>query len=144
MNRWLIIVGMVVIVGMLVIAAFSVGVYVGEHGWTSGGLRYQPRGHSPPKGDSPPARPGIPGLPPGPPQIIGRLQVKSSKTILLDTRNGPRHIALTPETRFMNSAGDDLNLEDLQIGDILGVFGRYDPAAGVFQAEIVLRLPPKP
>ncbi len=162
MNRWLVVLGMVLIVGMLVIAAFAVGVYVGEHGWTRAGLRYQPGGQPPPPGrvppgdqipprvapppkrDSPPAQAGIPGLPPGPPQIVGRLQEKSIETLVLATRDGPRRVALTPETRLLNDAGGDLTLEELQAGDVLGVFGRYDPAAGEFQADIVLRLPPKP
>jgi hypothetical protein len=41
-NRWQIGIGVVVLLLMLLVGAFSIGVYVGHHGWTEEGLTYAP------------------------------------------------------------------------------------------------------
>src|SRR3972149_4648417 len=61
-RRWLVAAGAGILGLMLVAAAFSLGVYVGEHGWTRGGLTYQPQQ---PGGLLPDA--GAPGGPGGAP-----------------------------------------------------------------------------
>jgi hypothetical protein len=155
-NRWLIIVGMIFIIGMLVTAAFALGVSVGKNGWGDSEL-----GGNPPRNAPPPAPPqqegqnqsregqqspqDMPNLPPGRPQIVGILRELNDECILLAAQNGLREISIEPETRYITDTGEQLEFTDLKKGDILGVFGRFFPNnGGIFIADIVIRLPPKP
>jgi hypothetical protein len=172
-NRWLIIIGMIVIIGMLVTAAFALGVSVGKHGWGDSELQDKPPRNAPPPAPDkqggqnqprggqqspqdmpnlPPGRPQIVGilrefnnLPPGRPQIVGILRELNDECILLAAQNGLREISIEPETRYITDTGEQLEFTDLKKGDILGVFGRFFPNnGGIFIADIVIRLPPKP
>lgn len=176
--------GGVIVVCMLVTAAFALGTYVGEYGWTRQGLRYaggppglaaQPGGlggSQPgvprPAGPSqfgqgpqdaglpgPAAQPGGPGapqlgpllfgqgLPPGPPQVIGRIQQISEASLEVLTPDGPRLISISDQTKVQNETGQSLTLNDLQPGDAVAVFGQFSQGGGQLQAEILVRLPPK-
>jgi len=155
-DRWLKNIGLVIILAMLVSAAFSLGVYVGKHGWARTGLGYQPGRNAPPPADPKPrelnpspdgkqSQQNQPGPPPGPPQIIGRLRAVREDLLVLNTPDGIREITFTPETRFIKHTGDTLSFEDLKMGEIYGVFGRLIPDdGGSFQADILILLPPKP
>lgn len=166
-SRPLIAAGLIVLILMLVSAAFALGVYVGEHGWTRAGLRYQPGagqlpgpnpqpgfGGGPLLGQGPPAapsgagslRPGtgdLPaGLPPGRPQITGRILGLSPDTLNLATPDGPRLVNLVSETRYLDSSGEAISLQDFQRGDIVAVFGRLTQGGNrQFQANLVVKLP---
>jgi len=148
-------------------AAFALGVYVGEHGWTRSGLPHQPGGQTPPDrnqippnggqdsprgqppqnpdGDAPQGQRPPNGLPPGRPQIIGRLREIKPEILELATQEGLRVISIAPETRYLDEKGKLLIADDLNKGDILGLFGHIIPKdGGEFRADIVIRLPPKP
>ncbi|MBN1149275.1 MAG: hypothetical protein JXA78_18585 [Anaerolineales bacterium] len=155
-RRALIAVGLITLIGMLVAAAFALGVYVGEHGWTRAGLRYQPSGGAPPQGplpgaQQPPGNSPLPeggvqpqGLPPGRPQVIGKILEIAPQALTLATQDGPRRVMLTPETRYQDEAGAPISLEDLQRGQAVAVFGRFVQDGGrQFQAELVVELPPR-
>ena len=159
-NRWkvtLIAFGGVIVILMLVAASFSLGVYVGEHGWTRSGLQYTagpgPAGQ-PQRGDQPSqdgarqppfqsgGQPG--GLPPGRPDVNGRIRQIAAQGLELATPDGPRLVLLSGETRYQDEGGNSLEFGDLKRGDIVAVFGRFVQGdGGQLQAEFVVRLPPR-
>ncbi len=163
---------MIVLILMLVVSAFALGVYVGEHGWTRQGLQYQPGGQPlppggapgqqplPPAGNLPPggaSQPGVgqpplddrqppSGLPPGPPQVRGRIRSITGTTIELATPDGLRRITTTDLTRYLDAQGAAIDRGALGPGDIVGIYGRLVQADGgaQFMAEFVLKLPSQP
>jgi hypothetical protein len=153
--------GGVVLALMLLAASFSLGVYVGEHGWTRDGLSFSgPGGRAgadnrpPPNGGLPngpalqqgqPQAPQVPaGLPSGKPNLTGRILRILPQGIQVAAADGPRLVALTGETRFLEQSGAVIQLADLQIGDRVAVYGipSADGAAEL-RAEFVVRLPEK-
>jgi hypothetical protein len=123
---------------MLVAAAFSLGVYVGEHGWTREGLTYQPQQ---PAGPLPGA--GAPTGPGGePPLVTGRIRVISPQGLELATPDGPRFVQITPETSLEGPDGQELTLRDLARGDVVAIFGELMPGDGPrLLATRIVRLP---
>jgi hypothetical protein len=160
-NRWKIIstiAGGVILLLMLAASSFSLGVYVGEHGWTRDGLNYSA---GPPAGKAP-ANDGLPqggpvlagtvrpplspaGLPAGRPDLTGRILRIRPQSIEVATPNGPRIVNLSPETRFLDEDGRTISLKDLKNGDTIAIFGRFTAGdGGELQADIVVRLQPNP
>jgi len=118
--------GVFTVVVIVAIAAFSLGVYVGEHGWTagppsiagSGGPPKSPVGGpspgqpgqsgQPPPGGQPGQPPrGSPGQPslgppgdllPGRPDVIGQVRSVAGDSITLGTPQGPRLVTVNDET----------------------------------------------
>ncbi|HEY47812.1 MAG: hypothetical protein AMJ88_01715 [Anaerolineae bacterium SM23_ 63] len=138
-NRWQIILGAVVLLVILLTGAFSLGIYVGRHGWGEDGLRYQPAG---PEGGQ--------GAPPGDPQdfvvnhpdLVGRIRALSQLGIQLATQDGPRIIELSKNTLVEDEIGAPLKLTDLRLGDLIAVFGDFTPGDGQrLVASQIVRLP---
>jgi hypothetical protein len=141
-NRWQIIVGALVLLLMLLTGSFSLGVYVGEHGWTREGLRYQP-GQGQPPAAGPRAAPPDAAI--GRPDIIGRVRSLSAEGLDLATPDGPKLVDLNDDTRVEDVQGASLNLDDLQPGDIVAVFGDFIAGDGRrLLASRIVRLPPGP
>ncbi len=141
-RRWLVAAGAAILVLMLVVAAFSLGVYVGEHGWTREGLTYQPQGPGGPLpgGGAPPAGPGG-----EPPALTGRIRVISPHGLELATPDGPRFVEITSATRLEDPEGQEISLHDLARGDIVAVFGEMMPGDGPrLQATRIVLLPARP
>jgi hypothetical protein len=139
-NRWQIILGAVILMVVLLVGAFSVGVYIGRHGWTSESLQFQPEG--------PGGQPGnIPDVPQGPsdrPNIIGRVRALSPLGLQLATQDGPRTVEVNQDTRVTDVDGFPLTLVDLRLGDLLAIYGDFTPGDGQrLLAERILRLPPR-
>lgn len=161
-NRWQLIFGLVILIGMLVTAAFAFGVYVGQHGLLGSGLSVtgnkNPQQGLPGANNSPmlqgpginpqlqqPVWQPIPGLPAQPPEIIGRIQRIHPASITLNTQSGVREILLGDSVKYVNMAGKTLALTDLQRGDTIGVYGSSQTVdGGQFTAEYVVRLPVNP
>ena len=151
-HKMLIAAGALVIVGMLLIAAFALGVYVGEHGWTRTGLTLQGPGGGPgqPPGgpDQPP--PGGPGAPePRPlpgggrrPDLVGYTRNIFEGTLVLATPDGPRPIELDEHTRVETTEGEPRSLDALERGQHVAVFGHRDGDGQVLVAELIVLLPP--
>ena len=138
-NRWQIILGAVVLLVVLLTGAFSLGIYVGRHGWGEDGLRYQPAGPE-----------GQPGAPPGgpqdfavdPPDLVGRIRALSQLGIQLATQDGPRIVEVSENTRVEDKDGAPLTLSDLRLGDLIAVFGDFTPGDGQrLVASQIVRLP---
>jgi hypothetical protein len=159
-HRWKIIsvsIGGAILLLMLLVSSFSLGVYVGEHGWTRNGLNYSGPGKGGQGGpiDGPvqggPAQaptlqaPQAPaGLPQGKPNLTGRILRILPQNIEIASSNGPRAVTVTPETRFLEQNGRTIGIRDLQKGDVIAVYGRFlGGDGGELQADFIVRLPPK-
>jgi hypothetical protein len=164
-NRWNIItlsVGGAVLLLMLLASSFSLGVYVGEHGWTRDGLSYSnPGGANRGGAVNPPAQGGFPqggpvpagtqpapqapaGLPQGRPNLTGRVLRLQPQSIQIAAPDGPRIVLLTDETRILEQDGSAITLKDLQKGDVIAVYGMFTGGdGGELRADFIIRLPPK-
>jgi hypothetical protein len=162
-NRWKVItlsVGGAVLLLMLLTASFTLGVYVGEHGWTREGLSYSgPVGNNRPAQGGPaqggPAQGGaLPaptrqfplapaGLPQGKPNLTGRILRIHPQSIELASPDGPRVVLLSAQTRFLEQDGRAITLKDLVVGDLVAVYGLTAGDGGTLQAEFIVRLPEK-
>lgn len=146
-HKLLVAAGAIVIVGLLLIAAFSLGVYVGEHGWTRAGLTLQGPTGGP--GRPPPGGPGAPGgFPPLPgggrrPDLVGEIIETFEGTLMLATPDGPRTIELDQRTRVETAEGEPVSLDDLKCGQHVAVFGRRNGDGQVLVAELLVLLPPR-
>jgi hypothetical protein len=138
-NRWQIILGAVVLLVILLTGAFSLGIYVGRHGWGDDGLRYQPAGPE-----------GGPGAPPdnpqdfavNPPDLVGRIRALSQLGIQLATQVGPRIVEVSENTRVEDKDGTPLKLTNLRLGDLVAVYGEFTPGNGQrLVASQIVRLP---
>ena len=148
-RKLLIAVGALVIVGMLLIAAFALGVYVGEHGWTRAGLTLQgPGGGGGGPGKPPQGGDGAPGNPPPlpgggrRPDLVGRIRGIFEGTLVLVTPDGPRTIELDERTQVEMAGGEPRSLDDLERGQQVAVFGRRNGDGQVLVAELIVLLPP--
>lgn len=141
-SRWLILPGAVVILGMLCVAVFSLGVYLGKHGLTQDGLQYQtPRtnGAQPP-GDAPAF--GLAGAPARTPEAAGLIRRITPAQVELATREGPRTILLNDAAEVRLEDGRIGARSDLKLGDLIAVFGQWtEGAERELEAEVIVRLP---
>ena len=170
--------GVFTVVVIVAIATFSLGVYVGEHGWTAGppsiaGPGGPPQGPAggpspgqpgqPPGGGSgqplPGSQPGQPSgggpgqpsfsppgdLPPGRPDVIGRVRSMTGDNITLNTPQGPRLVTVNDETEVKRAEGEEeVSLEDIEPGTPIAVFGQFNGGGKILVAQaIVILLPQK-
>lgn len=162
-NRWKLIsvsVGGALLLAMLLASSFSLGVYVGKHGWTRDGLSYSGPGgmgnanNRPAQGGNAPGGPALSGtpqvpqapasLPPGRPNLTGRILRIQPQSIQVTSSTGPRMVVLTAETRFLEQDGREIGLKDLLKGDVIAVYGIFiGDGGGELRADFVVRLPPK-
>jgi hypothetical protein len=139
--------GTIVIVGMLLIAAFALGIYVGEHGWTRAGLTLQGPG-GPGRPLPQPGDAGAPGNPPPlpgggrRPDITGRIREVFDGTLMLATPDGPRTVELDESTRVETYEGEARSLDDLERDQHVAVFGHRSGDGQVLIAELIVLLPP--
>lgn len=163
-SRYFAICGAVLLGLMLLVATFSLGVYVGRYGLTREGLVYAGPGAQPMggggAGQQPPgsqlrspggpgqAQPGVAPLPPGlnsPPQLIGHIIGLSPEAIDLATPNGPRSALLTSETVVEDYEGNTRSLQELTRDQAVGVYGEFSGNGGrVLTATRIVILPPSP
>jgi hypothetical protein len=68
---------------------------------------------------------------------MGRLLSLTATEIVLDTPQGQVTVAVASSTTFINEAGMEMPSSNLQIGDVVAIFGK-DVAA------TIMRLPARP
>jgi hypothetical protein len=162
-NRFKIIsvsVGGTILLLMLLAASFSLGVYVGEHGWTREGLSYSgPNAGRQPGAANPPG-PGVNvpdgpqpsvtqplqlpgGLPAGRPNLTGRILRIQPQSLQVASPSGPRTVRVTNETRILEQDGRAIAMQDLQKGDVVAIYGLAIGDGGELQADFIVRLPAK-
>jgi hypothetical protein len=156
-KRGWIIGGAVFLQGLLLIAAFSLGVYLERYGLTDEGLVYQGPGgaqdqrNQPPGGLIPPGA-GMPdaqgqNIPPfladldEQPDLTGRIIRITPERLELATPQGRRIITLNEETIYQDIEGRELVLRDLHLEMIVAVVGHLANQGQELVAEQVIVLP---
>jgi hypothetical protein len=139
-NRKLMITGGVILIVVLLIGAFSLGVYIGRYGASAEGLHYQAANGVPQIDRSRLTRPA--GIPEGEPDVVGLVRRSSRDGLQLATQQGPKWIEMDPNTSVMEISGSELNLKDLHPRDIIAVFGEFSVDDGsTLLATHIVRLP---
>lgn len=163
-RKALILIGAVLIGLLIAIAFFSLGVYVGVHGWTAGApsvagparaANVQPGPIQPPQ-IVPTAKPTptpafiaqagpLQGQPK--PQMTGRVRSVSRDTVTLSTAEGSRLFELDPEVQVFRWDGrseQPASLEEVLPGEHLAVYGRFvgDGGRRLVAARLLLLPPP--
>jgi len=143
-RRVMIGIGAVVIVGMMLIAAFSLGVYVGEHGWTWRGVSLAgPQRLAAPPGGPGGAPPGaLPGL--GQPDALGAVRRVDGEILGLATRDGPRIVEVGEATQVRRIQGEPADIGALRPGTLVAVFGHPGDGGRVLVADLIVILPSRP
>ena len=161
--------GVFIVVVIVAIVAFSLGVYLGEHGWTAGPPSIAGPGGLPkgPAGGPPPGQPGQPSgggpsqppgggpgqpsfsppgdLPPGRPDVIGRVRSVAGDSITLETPQGPRLVTVNGETEVKRAEGEEeSSLEDIEPGISIAVFGQFNGGGKTLVTQVIVILPPPP
>jgi hypothetical protein len=138
--------GAIIMAGMIAIVSFSLGVYIGEQGWT-----WQPPSV---------AGPGSEGRPAGEPQqpqvaggqtpradLIGAVRRVSADSLELGTPEGLRTVLVDGETRLVRRVGgqeEPVRWSDLQRGTRVAVFGEFGGDGRALTAQLVVVVsPPK-
>ena len=146
-RKWLLGVGATLLGSMLMIAAFSVGVFVSERGLTA---------QKPSSELGAPKVPG-PGQPnQAPPQdmpvqddavpiLRGIVRRVRQNLITLQTGEGPRLIEISPDTAvLLRGNGERMgSVEDLKEGVGVAVVGRLDPETRILKAATIVVLLPR-
>jgi len=170
-QKFLIASGVLTVVSIVAIAAFSLGVYVGERGWTAGPPSMAgPDGGPPPgqPGQQPPGgQPGQPGqpsgqpgqspgggsgqppfgppgdLPPGKPEVVGQVRSVAGDSITLHTPQGPRLVTVSDETEVKRAEDEEeASLEDIEPDTHIAVFGQFNGGGKTLVAQVIVILPP--
>lgn len=136
-RKLLIVFGAIIITGIIAIAAFSLGVYVGEQGWTLSPPSLAGPGGQVPTGGQQPAAPGRE------PDLIGQVQSLADDSLTVRTPQGPRLVMVTKETRVLRVTDgheEEVSFEDLQRGIRVAVFGNFGDDGRTLTAETVVIL----
>jgi hypothetical protein len=128
--------GAFIIVAIMVTGAFSLGIYVGERGWTAG----LPSIGSP--GGQQPAAPQEP-LPKGKPDLTGAVQSVARRSVTIKTSQGPRLVLVSDETRVRQHDNRAASLADLRRNMPIAVFGQFGDDGRTLVASVIVILPPK-
>lgn len=151
--------GSLLIAGVIAVACFSLGVYVGTQGWTlkqpslAGPQPGQPGGGQPQPGQPQPGQPQ-PGqaLPNAPaagqqprPALIGVVRRVDSDSLTVHAEGVMRPVTLTERTRyaFRTAEGQtvEAKFEDVEVGKGVAVFGPFSPDGRTPIANAVVLLP---
>jgi hypothetical protein len=129
-------------VGMMILAAFSVGVFVGHQGLLVGTLgNFGAR----PVADQPPAQASAvptPNLPAVRPALIGSVGGVTNEGLFVRTAQGPRQVQVDDETRVRDRQGRELALSDLQLGVQVAIYGEFSEDGRTLTAQVILLLAP--
>jgi len=140
-RRWWAIGGSVLLAALVLVAVFSLGVYVGRQGWgTEAPGMGQMQGPAPP-GQQPPAPPVWPQARPA---LEGMIRSVGPEGILVESPQGARFVRIIPETRFarLTDRGEvEVGREALRPGLPVNVFGPLAPDGRTLTAERIVLLP---
>lgn len=145
--------GAALLILVMVLGAFSLGVYVGNRGLLAGTLQdYGARrgpGQQPPQppagsGQWTPQSPAGPQqeLPPGRPALVGRLGAITNEGLFIQTPQGPRLVQVDEDTKVQDQQGRELSLDDLQQGMQVAIFGNFSSDGRRLIAETVVIVAP--
>ena len=136
--------GAFIIVAIMVIGAFSMGVYVGKRGWTAGPPSVVGPGAPPPPQDQggPGQQPPVPG-PGEKPDLIGVVQSVARRSVTIRTGQGPRLVLVSDETGVRWHDDREASLADLRRNVPVAVFGQFGDDGRTLTAILIVILPPK-
>ena len=140
--------GAFIIVAVMVIGAFSMGIYVGERGWTAAPPSITGAGKAqPPQGqrvepDKQPPAPAEP-LPKGKPDLIGLVQSVARGSVTIKTGEGTRLVLVSDETRVRWHDDREARLAGLRRNMPVAVFGQFGDDGRTLMAKLIVILPPK-
>ena len=140
--------GAFIVVAIMVIGAFSMGVYVGERGWTAGSPSIAGAGKAQPpqdqklKPDKQPTAPREP-LPKGQPDLIGVVQSVARRSVTIKTGEGPRLVLVGDGTRVRWHDDREATLADLRRNMPVAVFGDFRDEGRTLVASVIVILLPK-
>jgi hypothetical protein len=127
---------------MMVLAAFSVGVFVGYQGLLVGTLgNFGAR----PVADQRPAQaPSVPSpdLPAVRPALTGSVGGVTNEGLFVRTPQGPRLVRVDDDTRVRDRQGRELSLSDLQLGVQVAIFGEFSEDGRTLTAQVIVLVPP--
>jgi len=135
--------GAFIIIAIMVIGAFSLGVYVGKRGWAAGAPSVVgPGGPPPPQGGQPPVAPREP-LPKGKPDLVGVVQGVTRRSVTIKTGQGVRLVLVNAQTRVRWHDGREAGLADLRRNMPVAVFGQFGDDGRTLTASLIIILPPR-
>ena len=147
-QKLLIIFGAFVIVAVMTIGAFSMGMYVGERGWsaarpsiTGAGKAPPPQGQKQESGKQPPT--AEEPLPKGKPDLIGVVQSVTERSVTIRTGQGQRLVLVSDQTRVRWHDDREAALADLRRSMGVAVFGDFGDDGRTLTASVIVILPPK-
>jgi len=140
--------GAFIIVAIMVIGAFSMGIYVGERGWTAQPPSIADAGKvQPPQGQRIEADKQSPAprepLPKGKPDLTGAVQSVARRSVTIKTGEGPRLVLVSDETRVRWHDNREASLADLRRNVPVAVFGEFGDDGRTLVASLIVILPPK-
>jgi hypothetical protein len=146
-RKWLLGIGASLLGLMLMIAAFSVGVHVGERGLAG---QKPPAGRAAPMAPDPGQRdqappPDVPLQDDRVPVLRGVLRGVRQDLITLQTGEGPRLVQVSSDTIVLLRGNGERSgsLEDLKVGVGVAVVGRLDPDTRMLTAATIVVLLPR-
>ena len=147
-QKLLIIFGAFIIVAVMTIGAFSMGIYVGERGWsakppsiTGAGKVPPPQGQKVEPDKQPPAPREL--LPKEKPDLIGPVHSVTERSLTIRTGQGQRLVLVSDQTRVRWHDDREASLEDLRRNMGVAVFGDFGDDGRTLVATVIVILPPK-
>jgi hypothetical protein len=140
--------GAFIIVAIMVIGAFSMGIYVGERGWTAQPPSIADAGKvQPPQGQrvEPDKQPVAPkeSLPKEKPDLTGVVQSVARGSVAIKTGQGSRLVLVSDETWVRWHDDREARLADLRRNMGVAVFGQFGDDGRTLTASVIVILPPK-
>lgn len=152
-RRLMIVVGAAIMAGIMLVAAFSLGVWVGSGRADNPALFGGPGPQAPRPAQGPAAgqtRPTGPGQAPAlgtiarAPDLVGRIQALSGNNLTIEAPGGPRIVRLAPDTEVILPDGSKGQVENLTRGSTVAVVGVTGDDGRSFRAEAIAILPGRP
>lgn len=134
--------GAALLMALMLLACFSLGVYVGHRGLLVGTV--ENFGARPAAGQQPPQPPTGPveDLPPGRPALVGRVQAITNEGLFIQTEQGPRLVQVDDDAKVQDHRGQELSLKDLRQGVYVAIFGEFTGDGRRLVAETIVVVPP--
>ena len=147
-RKLLIALGAFIIIAVMTIGAFSMGIYVGERGWSAkppsitGTGKAQPPQVQKVEPDKQPVATREP-LPKGKPDLIGVVRSVTRRSVTIRTGEGPRLVLVSDVTRVRWHDDREASLADLRRNVPVAVFGQFGDDGRTLTASVIVILPPK-
>ncbi len=134
--------GAVLLISLMVLASFSLGVYVGHQGLLVGslgnfGARPEP---DQPLQQAPPSQPE--NLPEARPALVGRVAGITNEGLFVRAGDGLRLVEVSEQTRVRDRQGAELSLDELRQGMSVAVFGAFSDDGRTLTAQVIVLIPP--